>query len=270
VTTLKEDKATEILKKNSWNVNQALDHYYANTKLYSSSSSSSSSSSGKGDKSKLGKIFDKYAGTEGKEKDVMFGDKLAGFFKDVGVDAEKEGAVTLGVAWKLKAKTLGEFSRTEFVEGFAAMGDDTADKIKSEISSIKSALANKTTFRDFFRWLFDYVKEDSDRKSIDIEPAIEMMSIVLPQHFDNTSLWIEFLKGRKEKTISKDIWEQTFEFVRDIKSDFSNYEDEDAGGAWPVVFDEFVVYAKEKKGIKSTKGSASSSTSSSSSSSSKK
>jgi len=172
------------------------------------------------------------------------------FFKEAGVDPEKEGAVTLGVAWKLKAKTLGEFSRTEFIDGWTALGCDEVAKMKGEIASIKSSLQSKTSFRDFYRWLFDYIKEDSDRKSIDIEPAIEMMGLVLPPHFSLADTWIEFLKTRKEKTISKDIWEQTFEFAKDIKSDLTNYEDEESGGAWPVLFDEFVIFARKAKGLK--------------------
>jgi len=247
VTDVSEKIATDILKKNNWKVENSLDDYYANTKKYTGSSSSSSS---KVDKTKLTKVFDKYAGTEGKEKDVMFGDKLGLFFKEAGVDPEKEGAVTLGVAWKLKAKTLGEFSRTEFIDGWTALGCDEVAKMKGEIASIKSSLQSKTSFRDFYRWLFDYIKEDSDRKSIDIEPAIEMMGLVLPPHFSLADTWIEFLKTRKEKTISKDIWEQTFEFAKDIKSDLTNYEDEESGGAWPVLFDEFVIFARKAKGLK--------------------
>jgi len=249
VSDVSEKIATDILKKNTWNVERSLDDYYANTKKYTGSSSSSSS--GKVDKTKLTKVFDKYAGTEGKEKDVMFGEKLGQFFKDAGVDPDKEGAVTLGVAWKLKAKTLGEFSRTEFIDGWTALGCDEIAKMKGEIASIKSSLQSKTSFRDFYRWLFDYIKEDSDRKSIDIEPAIEMMGLVLPPHFTLCDTWIEFLKTpRKEKTISKDIWEQTFEFAKDIKPDLTNYEDEDSGGAWPVLFDEFVTFARKAKGLK--------------------
>jgi DCN1-like protein 1/2 len=242
VSGVTEKVATECLTKQQWNVERALDHYYQNAKLYGSSTSGKG-----GDKAKLNKIFDKYAGGEGKDKDAMFEDKLAAFFKDVGVDPEKEGAVTLGIAWKLKAKTLGEFSRKEFVDGFADLGADTVDKIKSEVSNIRNLLANKTTFRDFYRWVFDYIKEEPERKSVDLEPACEMMSIVLQQHFTLLPEWIEYLKKTSSKQVSKDIWEQVFEFARDIKADLSNYEDD---GAWPVVIDEFVDFVKVKKGLK--------------------
>jgi len=247
VNTVTEKVAIECLTKQQWNVERALDHYYQNAKLYGSPSSSSSSGKG-GDKAKLNKLFDKYSSGEGKDKDAMFEEKLVAFFKDIGVDAEKEGCLTLGIAWKLKAKTLGEFTRKEFVDGFSEVGADSVDKIKSEVSNIRSLLANKVTFRDFYRWVFDYIKEEPERKSVDLEPACEMMSIVLVQHFPLLPEWIEYLRTKStSKMVSKDIWEQVFEFARDIKADLSNYEDD---GAWPVVIDEFVDFVKVKKGLK--------------------
>jgi len=177
----------------------------------------------------------------------MFDEKLGQFFKDAGVDAEKDGSTQLGMAWKLKCKTLGEIKRTEFVDGFAALGVDSIDGIKKELQNTKSSLTNKATFREFFRWLFDFIKDEPERKSIETDQAVEMFAIVLPQHFQLTDLYCEFLKQSKVKAISKDNWEQTFDFARDIKADLSNYEDD--SGAWPVLLDDFVEYARKKKNI---------------------
>ena len=41
---------------------------------------------------------------------------------DAGVDPEKEGAVTLAAAYRLKCKVLGEIKRSEFVDGYTAVG----------------------------------------------------------------------------------------------------------------------------------------------------
>jgi len=57
--------------------------------------------------------------------------------------------------------------------------------------------------------------------------------------------WCEFLGKNHNKAISRDTWTQLLEFVRQVKSDFSNY---DMDGAWPYLIDEFVEYVQEKKG----------------------
>jgi len=234
--------AQTLLKKYNYNVEQALDHFYTHGGAASPSSPSGSYSAGKGDKSKIGKVFDKYA--DAKDKDSMQGEPLGQFFRDVGVDPEKEGAVTLGAAYKLKCKVLGEIKRSEFVDGFSAVGCDTIDKIKSEMNNVREMLKDKARFRDFYRWLFDFIKEESDRKSVDLEPAIEFMKCVLTPHFALCNEFIDFLKVQKVKTVTADVWTQTFEFARDIKTDLSNYE---LDGAWPVLFDEFVAWLQEQR-----------------------
>jgi len=235
-----EKVATELLKKYNWNVEQALDHFY--THGGSADPTHDFSPKKGGDKSKVSKIFDKYA--DAKDKDLMAGEPLGQFFRDVGVDPEKEGAVTLAAAYKLKCKTLGEIRRAEFCDGFLREGCDTADKMKAEMNNVRELLKDKNRFRDFYRWLFDFIKEEPDRKSVDLEPAIEFLKCVLPQHFPLCSEFLEFLKAQKLKTVSSDVWHQLWEFARDIKPDLSNYE---VDGAWPVLFDDFVAFVNEKR-----------------------
>jgi len=234
-----EKVAGDLLKKYNYNVEQALDHFYTH-----GGSTDVTVGSGKaGDKSKISKIFDKYADAKD-SKDLMQGEPLGQFFRDAGVDPEKEGAVTLASAYKLKCKVLGEIKRTEFVDGYTAAGCDTIEKIKADMGKVREMLKDKIQFRDFYRWLFDFIKEEPDRKSVDLEPAMEFLKCVMPPHFPLCNEFLDFVKTQKLKTVSSDVWNQLYEFARDIKSDLSNYETD---GAWPVLFDDFVTFVQDKK-----------------------
>jgi DCN1-like protein 1/2 len=62
-----------------------------------------------------------------------------------------------------------------------------------------------------------------------------------------TELWLEFLNAKWTKSVNKDMWNQTFEFFqKTLQDETLSFWSED--GAWPGVIDEFVAYAKEKRG----------------------
>jgi len=241
VTGVTDAVAHDFMKKYK-TLEPALNAYYSSTATGKGSGNFGSSSKA-GDKARLNKLFDKYCG-EAKQKDVMTDEKLATFFKDAGCDAEKEGTTTLALAWKLRAKSLGQFSRQEFVDGLSASNIDTIDGVKKELQSLSSSLASKNTFRDFYGWLFKFLKDDEERKVLEVDPAVEMMQIVLPPHFPLLKQFVEFLHASKQKAISHDVWMLTYEFGRDVKPDLSNY---DADGAWPGLFDDFVEYVRKQK-----------------------
>jgi DCN1-like protein 1/2 len=46
------------------------------------------------------------------------------------------------------------------------------------------------------------------------------------------------------QSVSRDLWNQLWEFVRDVKPDFSNYDQ--VTGAWPSQIDLFVESMKAK------------------------
>jgi len=243
VPSIQDKVALELLKAHKWNAERAIDAYYQGGGNGKGEGKKSSSKASESQKTSLNKIFDKYAG-EGKQKDKMVDDKLGQFFKDYSIDPEKDAVTTLGLAWKLKCKTLGEISRTEFVDGFAALGADTTTEIKSQLSTIKTQLSTSgtaSTFKEFYLWVFTFIKDDEERKVVDAAPAVEMMSIVLNDRWSYLSKWTEFVTTTGVKVISFDVWSQVLEFAKEVK-DLALYNSEES--AWPGIFDDFVEYVK--------------------------
>jgi len=241
-----QDKvALELLKAHKWNCERAIDAFYQGGGGGKGESKKGTGSAKASDsqKTSLNKIFDKYAG-EGKQKDKMSDDKLGQFFKDYSIDPEKDAVTTLGLAWKLKCKTLGEIQRSEFVDGFAALGADSVSEIKNQLGSIKSSLSpsgNAATFKEFYLWVFSFIKDDEERKVVDAAPAMEMMSIVLNDRWSHLPKWVEFVSTTGVKVISLDVWSQVLEFAKEVK-DLSTYNPDES--AWPGHFDDFVEFVK--------------------------
>lgn len=59
--------------------------------------------------------------------------------------------------------------------------------------------------------------------------------------------WTTYLQEKWKKSVNKDMWNQTLEFLNKAKEDdnLSFWSDE---SAWPSVIDEFVEYMKERRG----------------------
>eukprot|EP00483_Globobulimina_turgida_P009738 UN09757 len=49
--------------------------------------------------------------------------------------------------------------------------------------------------------------------------------------------WCDMVKDKDMRVVSRDVWEQIFDFLRETSS-LDDYDD--CGGAWPVAVDEFV------------------------------
>ena len=94
------------------------------------------------------------------------------------------------------------------------------------------------------------------QKAVPLETAIVFWRLLLTApsiewHTNTTpwlDWWVEFLESRWKKSVNKDMWDQTFNFVEKTLGDESlSWWSEDS--AWPGVIDEFVEYvSKEKRG----------------------
>lgn len=89
---------------------------------------------------------------------------------------------------------------------------------------------------------FDYNKP-IEQRSLPIEVARQLFPLILGGRFAHIDLWIEFLEGKKH-AISRDTYSLLLDFARNIDYDLKNFDEEN--GAWPVLLDEFVDFAKPR------------------------
>lgn len=191
---------------------------------------------------------------------------------------------TLVFAWKLQAKVPFEFSKREFVDGCANLHADSWDKLKTVIrksyqqhlwrerlhyllswnigcsqltnilfyltndcthywsATLRSSLRDFKDFRSFYMYAFEYNKPPEQR-SLPIETARQLFPLIFQGQFKHLDLWMDFLKDRRQP-ISKDTYTLLLDFAQSINGDMSNYDEEN--GAWPVLLDEFVDFAKPR------------------------
>jgi len=93
-----------------------------------------------------------------------------------------------------------------------------------------------------YNYLFDYNKPPN-AKTLHFELASALWTVLLKDKYSRIDQWITFITNTYKKSITKDIWQQFFEFTVSIKHDFSNYE---LDGAWPLVCDEFIDFCGKK------------------------
>jgi DCN1-like protein 1/2 len=58
-----------------------------------------------------------------------------------------------------------------------------------------------------------------------LEAAIDYWQLLLKDRWDYLDLWIEFLRGHYNRTIPKDTWNLLYDFIQDIGTDFTKYDE---------------------------------------------
>jgi len=177
-------------------------------------------------------LFNEY--TTPDDAEVIGPDGIVDFCKAIAVDPED--VVMLVLAWKMDAKQMGYFSKKEWIKGLSDLQCDSIVKLRSKIDSLRSQLYDATTFKNVYRYSFDFSK-DKDQRSMDIETAQAMLRLLLGKQWPLHKHFDAFLSQSKYKVINKDQWCNVLEFSRSVNADLSNYDED---GAWPVLLDEFV------------------------------
>lgn len=85
-------------------------------------------------------------GPEGMEK----------FCEDIGV--EPENVAMLVLAYKMGAKQMGFFTKTEWMKGLTDLQCDTASKVQSKLDYLRGLLNDPNNFKIIYRYAYDFAR----------------------------------------------------------------------------------------------------------------
>ncbi|MCP9263129.1 DCN1-like protein 1 [Dirofilaria immitis] len=211
-TQSNEKTAIHCLSSQNWNLELACDAYYQNPQLYMC----------------MADVVDQ-RNRQDNDPSCIGPHGMLRFLTDLGLNPADRNVLIL--AWKLKAKRSANL-----------LGRNSVPKLKAKIPTLSEELRNPISFRDFYQFTFSYARA-SPQRTLEVETAIAYWEIVFGGNFGYLPLWANFLREKGVKSIPRDTWNLLLDFSLTIAPDFNNY---DAEGAWPVLIDEFVEYARNK------------------------
>ncbi|XP_010257311.1 PREDICTED: DCN1-like protein 2 isoform X1 [Nelumbo nucifera] len=229
ITGASEKVALQALKASDWHLEGAFDIFYSQPQVKAVP-----------DSRHLEELYNRY---KDPYVDMILADGISLLCNDLQVDPQD--IVMLVVSWHMKAATMCEFSKQEFIGGLQSLGVDSLEKFRERIQFMRSELKDEQKFREIYNFAFGWAKEKG-QKSLALDTAIGMWQLLFAEkHWPLVDHWCQFLQARHNKAIPRDTWSQLLEFARSMQTvdpALSNY---DAEGAWPYLIDEFVEYLIE-------------------------
>lgn len=144
--------------------------------------------------------------------DMIMADGISLLCNDLQVDPQD--IVMLVVSWHMKAATMCEFSKQEFIGGLQALGVDSLEKFRERIPFMRSELKDEHKFREIYNFAFGWAKEKG-QKSLALDTAIGMWQLLFAEkQWPLVDHWCQFLQAHHNKAISRDTWSQLLEFAR--------------------------------------------------------
>ncbi|KAI6232453.1 Defective in cullin neddylation protein [Aphelenchoides besseyi] len=238
VTNSNETIGLQCLQHVDWNLEMAFDVYYNNPTFHEASKSV--------DNDKIDSTFRKYANLKEdrslcEDPDRIGPNGVLKLLQDLSIDPTDLAVLIL--AWKMEAETQCEFSLAEFRKGFRKMNVSSVSQLKQKLRQIVDETVNsKPDFEAMYRFTFDYARSTAS-KALDIETALNYWTLVLSRINDKRiNHWMEFLREKQIKGISRDLWNMFLRFLWDNDPAFSNHDAEQ--GCWPVMMDQFVDHVR--------------------------
>lgn len=277
-TNSSRESAQIYLKISNYDLNAAVNRYF------SSGGSAAEMSAGESQqrkqlKDKLNQMFDELLNEEdtegtaaGELPNALGASSTMAYIELLGANPENYGMfVVIDI---VKAETMGEITRTGFVEGWAQVFDE--EKVPADLSAHKrlvKARLNQVQVDDaYYKRLYQLAFQiGKNQKAMPMDMALVMWSVLFdPQphrawqsaNINWLEQWQTYLRekfwvpepgadadddeaGKWTRTVSKDLWNQTLVFAQKaIKDESLGFWSEEQ--AWPGIIDEFVVWAKDR------------------------
>ncbi|VUZ43960.1 unnamed protein product [Hymenolepis diminuta] len=221
-----EKTAISCLNANNWKLESSLEFFYNRySKILNDN--------------KIEELYQRYCDSEHPDRILATGMER---FIVTDLKLNPASRLVLILAWKFGARTQGEFTKDEFFHGLHALECDSIESLQKRLPTLESEIEKPDAFKSLYTFTFGFANVDRfNAKSLRIDDAIAYMDLLLRGRFVHLDLWFKFLREKNQAAISKDTWDLLLAFARTIAPDFSDY---DVEGAWPVLIDEFVEWAR--------------------------
>jgi len=244
ITGAPERTALKVLKATNWKLDAAVDGYYSATRVQVSVRDRMVEA--------LNQQFDALR-SPNDEKDIIGIDGTLAYLGQLGINLEN--AEILVALEAVQAPALGELSRTAFVDAWKVLGLESLPKQKQHIANQIRLLPTDTIlFKRVYRHTF-YCQKERGQKALPLDNAIMSWELLfhppgqrwVTSSTDWFKLWLKYIDEKWNKSINKDIWNQTLEFyLRTLQDETLEFWTEDS--AWPSAIDDFVLFCKEQMG----------------------
>lgn len=204
--------------------------------------------------------------TDAKEPEKINMDGAMRYLGDLRVDLDDPAV--MAIFELLDAPTMGEFERDKFISGWENVSSvsnpyDTIDRQAQYANTLRQRLQTDSSyFKQVYRAAFNYARPPGQR-AVPVDDAFVYWDMFFRKGKGgvewNTSttkwmdLWNEFYRGKNNRPVNKDLWNQFCELVAKTKEgEGENLEWWSEDGAWPTAVDDFVAFVREKRNAGTT------------------